>query len=365
VYFREQVARRIMKLAIGKKDKKIQLQNFLHYDSYKEPDTEVEGNLWLLWDLLFRAIIFRCYGNIIWQETFYEWAQNKHGLDPSQLVGIPGPYIEELERFIDFLDDGCVFKGNNTMRQYVSRQHDGEVNSTLKGEKFVCFTYLRFFYDAYTAGQQSVFEALKCKKGERRKTIVSTLGRLMNPVTRDDDLFICHQAVADLEGFFIEFAGDVTIDSVMIGSGGRNGVAMINVEYTGKTYQDKMVGFYPMHRNLLLDDKNANQREALLYENTEDGELRSKHTGRPFSIIDTEHVCCKVYIAVTCSHSSRYAQTPHFYKSYCWPPPGDPDWARDASVSLRHAWSVIMTKLPKDYMQQTYPARLCFEPKAP
>jgi hypothetical protein len=365
VYYREQVARRITNLATEREmgEKKIELQKFLQYDSYREPDTEIEGNLWLLWDLLFRAIILRCYGNIIWQETFYGWARNKHDLDTSQLVGIPGPNMDELERFIEFLDDGCFVRGNNTMRQFVSRQHDGEVNGTLKGEKLACFKYLRVFCDAYVAGQQTVFEALKCKKEVRRKTLVSTLGRLMNAVTREDDLFICHQAVADLEGFFIEFAGDVTRDSIMVGSGGRCGATMINVESQDKQDKDKISCLYTMHRNLLMNHDNANQREALLYEIAGDGELRSKHTGRPFSIIDTEHVCCKVYIAVTCSHSSRFAETPQFYKSYCWPPPGDPGWARDASIALCHSWSVIMTKLPKNYIQQTYPARLCFEPK--
>jgi hypothetical protein len=344
-------------------DKNIKLERFLQYDTYKAPDTKIEGNLWLIWDLLFRAIIFRCYGNIIWQEAFYGWAQNKHGLDPTQLVGVPGPYMAELNRYIDFLDDGCALAGNNTMRQYVSRQHDGEVNDTLKGEKFSCFKYLRAFCDAYTTGQQSLFEALKSKKEERRKRIVSTLGRLMNAVTRDSDSFICHQAVADLEGFFIEFAGDVTHDSVPVGSGGRYGVAMINVEYTKKKGEDKITVLHTLHRNLLLDDDNVNQREALLYEIALDGELRSKHTGRPFSVVDTEHVCCKVYIAATCSHSSRFAETPQFYKSYCWPPPGDPKWATGASAELCHCWSVIMMKLPKDFMQQTYPSRLCFEPR--
>lgn len=370
VYYREQVARRVVLMAAEqeKEGRTVQLQRFLHYNSYREPDTTVEGNLWLLWDLLFRAIILRAYGNIIWQEAFYGWAQTKHDLDPSKVVGIPGPNVGEMERFIDFLDDGCIIKGNNSVRHYVSKQHDGEVNANLKGDKFACFKYLRDFCGTYITEQQSIFDALKYKKEGRREKLVHTLARLMNDVTRDDDLFICNQAVADLEGIFIEFAGDVTLESVFVGSGGGNGAAMIDLNgvnnFARKDSVEKVAAVYTLHKDVLLDDKNEKHREALLYEIATDGVLRSILTGRPFSILDTEHVCCKVYIAVTCSHSSRFAETPTFYKAYCWPPPGDPDWAREASVMLQRSWSVITTKLPKDYMERTYPSRLSFEPHA-
>ena len=148
--------------------------------------------------------------------------------------------------------------------------------------------------------------------------------------------FIAHHVIADLESVFPEFAGEITYDSIGFGSGSLFGLHCLarsskkrgpkaKFEYLHEELSAKMLKLDPIVLEILgwkLDE--------------ELGRVVSIVTGRAFSMTDTEHICCKVYVCIANSHPSRtISDTPRCSSGYCWPLPDNHGWAEQHEKFFR------------------------------
>jgi hypothetical protein len=134
--------------------------------------------------------------------------------------------------------------------------------------------------------------------------------------------FLSHQIVADLEEIYDDPFGAVTLDSLVPGLGSVEGLKVCSkLEKAGRL--DSIQSIYMSIRNeLSVDDHLAyNRRSALGMRlcNQKDT-LMVTLNERPFSIVDVEHMLCKVYIGIAKTLPGRSnTKRPHTSKPWLHP----------------------------------------------
>jgi hypothetical protein len=145
--------------------------------------------------------------------------------------------------------------------------------------------------------------------------------------SRNDGLkFLAMKIIGDVECFIPEFVLRSLDDPVDLAWGSRNGLECVDiVQLNGKKFQseDPRPKFLQFHTSLLsffLRDKIGTDLLGTCGWTVTDGRIISVVNKRPFSYLDTEHILCKIWIAVMNSHSCRNVSTnPRLGSLHCYP----------------------------------------------
>ena len=206
-----------------------------------------------------------------------------------------------------------------------------------------------------------------CTPGLSRAELVQLLAKSITVCvgiqSSQKQLFLAHKAVADVEAVFPGFAGEVTVDSVHLGPGSTHGLDSIIDTYfeeetalkdTSTAFLNRMDKFKWVHQNFMkqMVKLNKDQLEACGFERHQHHQgstcIVSIKTWREFSMTDTEHILCKLWLSMMATHASRnvsgYAQS---WKEYCWP--GRPDfsfellpiWEKEIQGSMKRIHSAF------------------------
>jgi len=180
--------------------------------------------------------------------------------------------------------------------------------------------------------------------------------------------FILHHNIADVESMIPGFAGEVTLDSVGLGFGSTFGIKILTKHITTRM---KAIDRLQLIHNEFFQDLLATIKtdphgghtchhlEAMGYTyDPEQKKIFSLFNGREFSLTDTEHVCCKLYVVIAISGPTRTgSEQPCAHNSHCWPLPCDYSWVEPIQRCFRKMKEAYQ-KLPRDYLFQNYPAQL-------
>jgi len=162
---------------------------------------------------------------------------------------------------------------------------------------------------------------------------------------------IAHFMLANIEGIFPSFAGDVTLESVKMGHGGINGLDFFRPNCTHgpakqsglKTVEarqlDRLQSFYEEMQSLLVQksERAKHTRRTLLLVLSKDNKLINLVSLREFSFIDAEHYLCKLHVTIISSTSTRtISQKKRNHEIHCHPVPNNPQWIRQHEIAFMH-----------------------------
>jgi hypothetical protein len=317
--------------------------------SYLPPDLAQkpsQANTAFVLDAIFQSLVFRLTGNSDLLDLFPEWkakTREQNFPDASALelgpitTCLPRATTTSVQEFSMFMLD--ITGGyDKPLGPLISKQHDGFIPDRFKQECLSAIIILdnlvHYFQPTGMVGEyvRSMGATSTRDRLEWVECLVKALSKSGNFQMEVYLKRLIHQVVLDVEGFFLDFAGPVTVDSVFPGSGGLEGLAsitiddplptQINVNKRSPTVVkqrlgcllDKMLSFFKSPTRHLI-------RKIMGLEIDNKDVLRWVVTGREFNLCDVEHFCCKLYITGINSHASRtISETPHCCKLYSWPP---------------------------------------------
>ena len=281
-------------------------------------------------DCVLMAIVNRISGNVARLGQYSEWKKSNRIRNNNYCL----PCIEEVNTFVSFIMS--TKPRDKSLNCFISKQHFNAVPKYFRnkhsGKKRFCDFIIRLTTDdGVRAIVQHIFRERTSNEGISRvvlKRVIEETMILCAPCLQKGQSlsFIAHHVIADLESVYPEFAGEVSFDSIGFGYGSLFGLTCLTRDIKSKS---KKMKFEHLHRELIgkiltLDKKVLS---ILGWEET-NGKITSIITGREFSMTDTEHVCCKVYVSIANSHPSRtISETPSCFAGYCWPLPTDYTWA--------------------------------------
>ena len=145
--------------------------------------------------------------------------------------------------------------------------------------------------------------------------------------------FLIGKVICDVEKVFLKFAGEVTAETVFLGCGSREGLHLIiNEDLEG--YEVEKFEWIHEQWQRQLEEMSEPMRNALGWKMVQEGgvsKVVSMLTNREYSLTDTEHGLCKLWILARLVHSSRnVAELNDMQNRWCFPvPPGDRPWLQD------------------------------------
>lgn len=355
-------------------------------NSYRPLCLKKKENCLFLADCLIMAIVARFTGNISHLQSFPKWNEERlegAGVKTKRFL----PTREDVEDYVSFFQAklaGGTSGKTSFSSMFMSQQHAGSLPATFTN-KTARTSFCSFLRRITSEGHPTIVTGLE-KSGNDREVLVQCLAMVVSRVAEDIQpgkplQFIVHQALADVESAFPGFAGEVTYQSLGLGHGSENGLKIMkrmlrkaapNEEKTNMKRKSEQEAFEELHcaiitqmRKMLeyvYETSGVKGVDVLLLAGWRwDGttfEFVSVLTGRCFSMSDTEHLCCKVYICVVIAHSSRtISKTPHCYAQHCWPVPTEQHWA----ASTEHAFAAIRElyhTFPKGFFKDIYPQQL-------
>ena len=180
----------------------------------------------------------------------------------------------------------------------------------------------------------------------------------------NQSLFVLtHHIVLDLEGYYIDFAGEVTADSVHCGHGGQEGLSVIkflkgDLNKNVRSPQQQLRRMIQLHEHFLewiLGDamiKKLRRQVWNIVVDT-DGLPRSASTGRLMSMSDSaDHCGCKNGMGIRYNHPSRSISVNPFCDSeYTTPRANETNWDRDIMRPIYRRSLEAYLKLPKSELE--------------
>jgi hypothetical protein len=186
---------------------------------------------------------------------------------------------------------------------------------------------------------------------------LSDCGNLQN---HGNLLFMVNKILLDVRCVVIDFIDDITSDLICPGWGARQGLECLSLNAKGvKARIDAYHVALESHLLTLCDKlllaigcmkKNRGTKA--------DGSPLSPYIVsicglRDFSLDDTEHFLCKIWLAIIHSHSSRnISKQPHQHSNHTWPLPTTMPWEDHLSTLMKQIWDSYVECKPE------YPERL-------
>jgi len=338
-------------------------KNKKYKGSFNDIDLKNPNNLSYVLQCLFMATTLRITGSIPMLETFQDWVSERKDWEGGGRT-LPLTSDDSIEEFVEF------WQVMSKKRSFVSEQHKGMIPDPLLEVEEGC----KFLHSFSKQFQMDGTLAQRLKEMNREKLIktlascISQSGNLQDDAD-GDEMGIAHMALADLECIFLEVAGEVTADSVPLGPGATTGLMTIILgdEFLDKGRSKKGRLRFGVVDNYLRAHLVEQSADFLLSLGLEKGmrkdgteSVRCIHTGRWFSMIDTEHWCCKLYLAMVIAHCSRnVAETPRCHSAHCWPQPGKCKWAGEVGKQLEKMWEAYVREHRANQVKP-YPEPLMF-----
>jgi hypothetical protein len=357
--------------------------------SYLPPDMNNISNRKFIAECIAMAIVFRFTGNVNTLQYFLAWNGKGKNIQGDVFL----PTIDTVQDWIRFLNAiSTNTKGQSSMSKLLTKQHQ-TLPDIFKCQHTGTVKFGRFVENLFTMGIQDLMDyfghSLDASTSEGatkrlmlRNVIVDVVCKCAIGVQPGQALnFVVHQALADVESAIPGFAGPIDVESIAFGFGSKTGFAMMKKgcpEMPRTKDFEQQVTF--LHRCLLetmLDiwlEHDGIGRQALLVtgwiasptemEERPDGTLVPSNffsiiTGRRFSFVDFEHICCKVYVCTVGSYSSRtISEVPDLFTNYTWPAPNKLAWTTRVQtefLKVRQAFELVLTCPDQPYIQDFPP----------
>ena len=308
-------------------------------------------------------MINRLTGNVVNLSRYADWRllnervpahpQQTEPTQPSLTMCSPAFDENGVEDFKSFLQQEMSLSNWSTM---ISKQHEGSLPKPIMGTMDNFTRFLKSMVS--TVDPRDIFGAnLHLPTTKRRRVIRDAISKSLSDACEELQLGndkcqkIAHFILADIEGIFPLFAGDVTLESVKMGHGGINGLDFFRPDRTPghakqnglKTVEarqlDRLQGFYEEMRSLLVQksERAKHTRRTLLLVLSKDNKLINLVSLREFSFIDAEHYLCKLYVTIISSTSTRtISQKKRNHEIHCHPVPNNPQWIRQHEIAFMY-----------------------------
>ena len=310
----------------------------------KQPFERIHGGA-INDDIFFMAVLNRLTGR---PGVYCDFRRHRNELGKSPL-----PLISEVDEFLEYASQ------NDRWRQLFSTQHFGALPADIIRHWSVFSGVVGDL--AETCGEILV----QIENGIRREKCVSKLAQYLEDVTERNRLhlqsrsqcpakyaFVAHQVICDLEEVFAMPFGPVDAESIVVGTGGVQGLKacrdiLATAVPSGVNREDTAEPIERLQAMLLAflggkSTRSFEMRKMLGCGLDSEGTVCVALNGRPFGLQDVEHFLCKLYIGITKTFSSRSSsKSPDTSKSGLHPIDfGDYDCAWDDSnvcIILRDA----------------------------
>ena len=339
---------------------------------YEIPDWKNEDNCRFVAEVLGGAFFNRCTGNVPSLEGIAAYRQQfREHLKKSRRGQQKDVSSGQSKTSLPV--SGCVFDtiacllaesrtNNRHMRQHQTNQHlamvDKHFRTGKSGVENMCLFLERFFLDERGVATVSAYlNQAGSVGGIKRSELMHVMaGAISQSSKLQEDSsslrFIIHHAIADVESLIPEFAGEVTMDSIQTGYGAQFTLKVLTRFLPkGTRYVARLCGVHlelcAVLVQLAKDCANVLLAMGYRYDNLSQ-HIVSIFTGRIFSLTDTEHICCKVYICIALAHPSRtITDWPTTHAAHCWPIPGD-DNKREWMMRVLDCFGVIRAACATD-----------------
>jgi len=328
--------------------------------SYKNLDFSDPEQCLLLANLLLAATVFRFTGQL---PLLQLWKGSKHNSD-----GVFLPTFDETMSFSRHLEACMLDCDPETTEKkdwkYMSYRHvqSGQHQKTIPPFKSRT-VFLRFIATLGTMasnhGFQRVYNYIKSRgeegKNLERQTLteimiscLSDCGNLQNHANLP---FMVNKALLDVRCVIIDFIEDITSDQIHLGWGARQGLDCLDIKCTGRSIKERIDNLHETLLDILLDeDENLllamgclrKDRGTELGGKAIDPYIVSVYGLRDFSLDDTEHFLCKIWLAIIHSHSSRnISQQKNQHSNHTWPLPSTMPWESHLSKLMEKMWDAF------------------------
>jgi hypothetical protein len=273
-------------------------------------------------DIFFMAILNRITGRPGLYQSFHKATFN--ATQSSQPVL---PKIEETKEFLNYVQrskiHGLLF----------NHQHIAALPGDFKKHISV-FVYV---VDDIARTCESLLKKIYIVQQTRKATVVMIGDYLMNSfekfklqlneraLSRHKYDFLSHQIVADLEEIYHLPFGDVTLDSVIMGSGSKQGSAACTkmveeINSDKNTTGSKSVGYRDVLQYVSSLMEGYLQNDSLVKilgcVSSPDGGTLVRLNKRPINFVDGEHFLCKLYVCLAKTIGQRAtSKRPSFRKA--------------------------------------------------
>ena len=314
-------------------------------------------------DLFFQAILLRCTGRVkVFYDCWFCHFNNGQGdIIPSRAIfKKSNTDPRSFENFVRY----TVKDQHGKMRNWISEQHKGAIPHEM-WDVGNFFTIFRTLADNMTSLCTQILDILEKDEASTTRCKIREIleDELLNVINGSKDRrrvseklleqcqFLSCQWMADIESivkgdkkknteFETEFFGDMTVEAVFPGIGGKEGFGLLErnaeawavavAEPTTKDNVAKLTQYRKiMDRTMkdlchfvhnVLEDKYL---PLLFCRRRKDGMVVLIINGIPFNYYHAEHWACKIKILLAMAHQSRYAERPEATKHYCRPFPFD------------------------------------------
>lgn len=332
----------------------------------------------MIGDMLFMSLASELTGNTMVMDLFAEWKESKSGTRHDTVLGsanttVPLPNEESIAEFSHWLSAWCGGY-QNKMTSVVSKQKlktlpQSVIKTPATFANFlfraaVAFVQPNAGMNAESRSTQSglvyrCLQNMQCDpETSRHKLVVAvaeTAANAGNVNVSEKLFFLSHLVVANLESFLGHFAGEVTIDSVFLGYGGKEGLDLLNLPSrwlnSGKTLKKKRKQRLNALHDLLVKYFTAARdgvRTAVGL-GVKKKQLFWIGTGRTYSLTDTEHFCCKEYIISIHARPSRtISAAMRVWNSHSHPRPVPKEWDKALMERGKAKWKAFVELPEKD-----------------
>ena len=314
--------------------------------TYKFDDTKLAScvNEWILRQCLFMIIICRFTGNT-------QVLAKYDGLATDAGV-MHLPLTSQAHHFVNFLRE---VKKHPNVPSVTTKQHDGSLPDEIK-ETSERFWMLIEALANGGSGHRKLFKILgahgvsnKHRVAMKRKIMecIAECGDLQQP---DDLGFVSHKVLADLETAFLGVVGEVTLDSIDLGWGSKRGLDCLKFPELpgGNSTEERLMAFHDFLIGYLKQQEHEQLANACGYEIFLDSngnrQIRSRFSHREFSLADTEHFLCKIWLAILHSHASRnIAANKKVSVAHCQPLCEPGEWEEHLTPYAVEMWNSFVT----------------------
>jgi hypothetical protein len=325
------------------------------YDHTRMPDDAKAG---LIADCLLANMVMRCTGNINTLSDFSDFCY-QHDIDGPSL---DLPTRNTTKAFAQFLQ-----VSKSKLSAFQTKQHIKAIPSFADTKaEFVTFLHNCTQHEkGFARVVQYLSNCSKNKLPVKRKELLDCLKTVMSDCgdqMMDPKLnWFASKIIADVETVIPGFAGEITADTVFLGSGAREGLLCIQLEGADEnlTEHDKLLRVHEIWVELLLE-MNETARNALGWRSKlRDGKMCivSIKTGAPYSLMHTEQGLCKYWLAVRAGNANRNtAQVNQMLKPFCFPVRAAP-WAEAVLKVMKVVCAAYLESLETS---DQFPVRLDF-----
>ena len=299
------------------------------YDHAKMPP-DVKTSL--ISDCLFANMVMRCTGNINQLKDFSQFC-SRHCSTDGTTPSLDLPTTNTAKEFAQFLQ-----ASKKTMSSFLTDQHRKAIPSFTKSKaEFVTFLHNCSQHEkGFVRVAQYISNRMENKMAIKRKELLDCLKAVMSDCgdqMMDPKLdWFASKIIADVETVLPGFAGEITDDSVFLGSGSTQGLMCIQLEGKDEelTEHAKLLRIHEIWRDLLMEQDETGRRAQGWKGQLRDrkGCIVSIKSEAPYSLVHTEQGLCKYWLAVRAGNANRnVAEVNQMLKPYCFPVRAAP-WAR-------------------------------------